>query len=399
VIAYALLTDANPTRRSWPSYVGATILPSVAATAVIVGVATLAATTENAVLPPIMLDNVRLSPLWNYAAGSAVLLSILALAVLWFRQRSVLDLWLMVVMCAYVIEICLISFPVPARYSVGWYAGRIFGVLSGSFVLLVLVYEITMLYGQLLRAVLAQRREREARLMTGDAVAATIAHEIRQPLSGMITNADAGLRWLNRPNPDLDEAKHALQQIAADGHRAGAVIGSIRAIFTKDNRNRNFVDVNELVGETLELVRGELQMRRVLIQTEFQEPLPSIMGDRVQLQQVLLNLIANAIDSMADKYGTRVLCIRSEHASGGGVMVSVADTGAGISPQDIERIFNPLFTTKSGGMGMGLSICRSIIESHEGKLSVTQNNPRGAVFQLALPADRNVASSATMQRA
>jgi signal transduction histidine kinase len=154
-----------------------------------------------------MLDNVRLSPLWNYAAGSAVLLSILALAVLWFRQRSVLDLWLMVVMCAYVIEICLISFPVPARYSVGWYAGRIFGVLSGSFVLLVLVYEITMLYGQLLRAVLAQRREREARLMTGDAVAATIAHEIRQPLSGMITNADAGLRWLNSPNPDLDEAK------------------------------------------------------------------------------------------------------------------------------------------------------------------------------------------------
>jgi signal transduction histidine kinase len=207
VIAYALLTDANPTRRSWPSYVGAAILPSVAATAVIVGVATLAATTENAVLPPIMLDNVRLSPLWNYAAGSAVLLSILALAVLWFRQRSVLDLWLMVVMCAYVIEICLISFPVPARYSVGWYAGRIFGVLSGSFVLLVLVYEITMLYGQLLRAVLAQRREREARLMTGDAVAATIAHEIRQPLSGMITNADAGLRWLNSPNPDLDEAK------------------------------------------------------------------------------------------------------------------------------------------------------------------------------------------------
>jgi signal transduction histidine kinase len=102
---------------------------------------------------------------------------------------------------------------------------------------------------------------------------------------------------------------------------------------------------------------------------------------------------------MADKYGTRVLFIRSEHASGGGVMVSVADTGAGISPQDIERIFNPLFTTKSGGMGMGLSICRSIIESHEGKLSVTQNNPRGAVFQLVLPADRNVASSATMQRA
>src|SRR5205085_3819686 len=156
-------------------------------------------------------DTVRLSALWPYAAGSAALLSVLALIVLWTRRRSVLDLWLMVVMCAYVIEICLITFPVPARFSIGWYGGRIFGVLSGSIVLFVLLYEITTLYAGLLRAVLAERREREARLMTGDAVSASIAHEVKQPLSAMITSADAGLRWLGRAAPDVDEAKAAFE--------------------------------------------------------------------------------------------------------------------------------------------------------------------------------------------
>src|SRR6202011_5364853 len=130
--------------------------------------------------------------------------------------------------------ICLISFPNPARFTVGWYAGRIFGVLSGSLVLFVLLYEITTLYARLLRAVLAQRREREARLMTGDAVSASIAHEIKQPLSGMITSADAGLLWLDRTSPDLDEAKAAFNQIINGGHRAAAVIESIRATFKKD---------------------------------------------------------------------------------------------------------------------------------------------------------------------
>ena len=387
VIAYALLKEEQPAKQLWQGSVAAAILSSVAMTAVVVCAATFFVTAGDALLPRLMLDTVHLSDLWTYAAGFAALMNILALIVLWLRQRSVLDLWLMVVMCAYVIEICLISFPVPVRYSVGWYAGRVFGVLSGSLVLLVLLYEITMLYAQLLCAVLAQRREREARLMTGDAVAATIAHEVKQPLSGMIANADAGLRWLDRPTPDLDEAKDAFKQIAADGHRAGAVIGSIRAIFKKEARNRSSLDVNDLIEEALALVRDDLQKHRILIQTGLKEPLPRIKGDRIQLQQVLLNLITNAIDSMTAQDGPRVLSIRSEALDGGGVMVSVVDTGKGIGPQDIERIFNPLFTTKSDGMGMGLSICRSIIDAHEGKLSVAPNSPRGAAFQFVLPID------------
>jgi signal transduction histidine kinase len=281
----------------------------------------------------------------------------------------------------------MIAFPIPARYSVGWYAGRVFGFLSGSLLLFVLLYEITTLYARLLRAVLAQRREREARLITGDAVAATIAHEIKQPLSGIVTNADAGVRWLDRATPDVDEAKAAFKRIVAAGHRAGAVIESIRVIFKKDVQNRISLDINDLIGEAVALTRSDLQRQRIEVQVEPNAQVPQVRGDRIQLQQVLLNLITNAIDSMAANDGARVLCVRSEVHDSRGVKVSVADTGTGIGSQDLERIFNPLFTTKSGGMGMGLSICRSIIEAHDGRLWVAPNKPEGAVFWFMLPAD------------
>jgi signal transduction histidine kinase len=395
VIGYALLKDAYPAKRLWQGSVGAAILASIAATAAVVCAATFLVTAGDALLPRISLDPVRFSTLWLYYAGCLALLSVIALILLWIRLRSVLDLWLMVVMCAYVVEICLIAFPIPVRFSVGWYAGRVCGFLSGSLLLFVLLYEITILYAQLFRAVLAERREREARLITGDAVSASIAHEIKQPLSGMIMNAEAGLRWLDRTAPDLGEAKAAFMQIVADGHRAGAVIGSIRAIFKKDARNIASLDINELIGEALALTRDDLQRHRILLQAEPNARVPQVRGDRIQLQQVLLNLITNAIDSMAAKDGARVLCVRSEVHDSGGVIVSVADTGTGIGSQELERIFNPLFTTKSGGMGMGLSICRSIIEAHDGRLWVTPNKPEGAVFQFMLRADAATSAAAT----
>jgi signal transduction histidine kinase len=395
VIAYALLRDTDPARRLWRRSAAAGILSSVALTAAVVCAATFIVTAGDSLLPRINLDRVHFSTLWLYIASCLALLSVVAVIVLWIGRRSVLDLWLMVVMSAYVIEICMIAFPVPARFSFGWYAGRVFGLLSGSLLLFVLLYEITILYAQVLRAVLAQRREREARLMTGDAVSASIAHEIKQPLSAMITNADAGLRWLDRTTPDLDEAKAAFKQIVHAGHRAGAVIDGIRAMFKKDARNRTSLDINELIREALALAGDELRKHRVSVQAEPDDQLPRVKGDRVQVQQVLLNLITNAIDSMAAKDGSRVLRVRSEVHDGGSVIVSVADTGTGIGPQELERIFNPLFTTKSGGMGMGLSICRSIIEAHDGRLWVAPNKPEGAVFQFVLAADGAASAGAS----
>ena len=222
--------------------------------------------------------------------------------------------------------------------------------------------------------------------MTGDAVAAAIAHEIKQPLTAMITSADAGVRFLDRSTPNLDKAKEAFRRIATDGHRAGVVVESIRANFKNDDRTRTSLDVNELIQEALALERSDLRKHRILVQAETARELPAVRGNRVQLQQVLINLITNAIDAMAAEDAPRVLCVRSEACERDGVKVSVADSGAGISPQHLERIFNPLFTTKSDGMGMGLSICRAIIEAHEGRLSVSPNVPQGSIFQFTLRA-------------
>jgi signal transduction histidine kinase len=384
VIAYALSKGADPSERLWQGTVHSGIAVSVAFTAAVVLAAAIFCIAGETLLPGIMLDPLRFSPLWPYVVGAPIAsLCICALIVLWIRRRSMLDLWLMVVMCLYLIEVPLSYYPIPIRFSGGWYAVRIIGFISSSLVLIVLLYEITTLYARLLHAVHAQRREREARLITGDAVAATIAHEVKQPLAGMITRADAGLRFLNRGVPELDEAREAFKQIAADGHRTGAVIESIRTIFKKGDRIRASLDLNGLITETLALAGGDLKKHRVSVETELDEHLPEVSGDRIQLQQVLVNLIANAIDSMSDIGGSRVLSVRSQIQDDGDIRISIADTGAGVGPQDIDRIFNPLFTTKANGMGMGLAICRSIMEAHDGRLWAAPNTPRGTVFHFS----------------
>ena len=387
VIGYALLKDADSSKRSWPGTVRAQIALSVALTAAVVSTAAVFFIAGDAFLPRVASDSRQFSSQWPYFIGAPVALAnVSALIVLWIRRRSMLDLWLIVVICLYLIEVPLSYYPDPERFSVGWYTVRVFGVLASSLVLIVLLYEIETLYARLLGAFLAQRREREARLMTGDAVAASIAHEVKQPLTAMITSANAGFRFLDRPTPNLDRAKEAFKHIAADGHRAGEVVEAIRANFRSDIRTRTSLDVNELIREALALERDDLEKQRILVQAEPNERLPEVRGNRVQLQQVLLNLIANAIDAMAGRDEPRVLCVKSGAYEDDGVVVSVSDTGEGVSPQDIGRLFNPLFTTKSDGMGMGLPICRAIIEAHGGRLWFSPNTPRGAIFQFVLHA-------------
>src|SRR5215212_7574307 len=306
VIGYTLSKDEDPRRRFAQGEVRSAILRSIAWTAT--GGAALAflCIRGTTLLPRIMLDQYRFVPEWPYVVGAPIAaLCTLALVVLWFRRRSILDLFLMVVLCAYLIEIPPHYYPFPGRFSSGWYAVRVTSLLSSSIVLVVLLYEITALYGALLGAVLRQRREREARLMTGDAVAASIAHEVKQPLTAMITSADAGFRFLDRSTPNLDRAKQAFKRIATDGHRAGVVVEGIRANFKTDDRTRTSLDVNELIEEALTLERGDLQKHRILVQAETAGYLPDVRGNRSQLQQVLINLITNAIDSMAAKEDPR----------------------------------------------------------------------------------------------
>jgi signal transduction histidine kinase len=387
VIAYTLLKDRDASTRPLQRKGSREILRSVVLTVVGATAVGLLCVMGGSGLPPIMLDANRFVANWPYVVGAPIgLLCGTALVVLWLRRRSVLDLFLMVVLCAYLIEIPPHWYPAPARFSTGWYAVRVTSLISSCVVLIVLLYEITALYGSLLAAMLSRRREREARLMTGDAVAASIAHEVRQPLTAMITTADAGLRFLDRSAPNLDRAKEAFKRISSDGHRAGDVLGSIRANFKSDAGDWVALDVPQLVQDVLALGRGDLQRHRIVVRAESSEKVPPVTGNRIQLQQVLLNLIVNAIDAMAERGEPRVLTLRFEACDGDSVALSVADTGHGIGPREAERIFSPLFTTKSDGMGMGLAICRSIIEAHQGRLWFTPNNPHGAVFHISLPA-------------
>jgi len=388
VLGYALLKDAEVGQEHWRGAVGAKVVVSVAAAAALVVAAIVFDILVETYVPTAYLERLSSSTRYAYYVGTPVLvMSGLAVVVLGLRRSSVLDLWLMVVMCLFAIEVPLSFWRSPNRFSMSWYTFRGIGIVASSLILVVLLCEISTLYIRLLRAINALGREREARLLTGDAVAAAMAHEVRQPLSAIVTTAGAGLRFLDRQMPACDKAMESFRRIAADGHRADAVIEGVRAIFKKSLREKTSLDVNEIIQETLALEHDELRKHKILVQTAPAARLPEVHGDRVQLQQVLLNLITNAIHAMQAQDQLRVLIVKSDLSEDGGVVVSVADTGLGIDPRDVHRIFNPMFTTKHDGMGMGLGICRSIVEAHEGRLWVTPNTPRGAVFQFTLSAE------------
>ena len=224
------------------------------------------------------------------------------------------------------------------------------------------------------------------RVATAGELTASIAHEINQPLAAMVTSANAALRWLMNNTPDLDEARAAMNNIVSAGHRASEVIGSVRAMFRKDGQTKEPINLNNLVKEVLGFVRMELQTQEVLTQTELTEPLPSVLGHNGQLQQVVLNLIRNAaeaMDSMSNR--ARVLRVKTAIHDRAGVLLSIEDSGTGIDPNQLNRIFESFFTSKSEGMGIGLSICRSIVEAHGGRIWASSDGHDGSVFNILLP--------------
>jgi PAS domain S-box-containing protein len=241
---------------------------------------------------------------------------------------------------------------------------------------------------QLEAALRATRRElaRVSRQTTIGAMAASIAHEINQPLTAIVANANASLRLLARG--DSSEVQAALKRIVGDGLRAGQAVAGVRAIFGKEGRKKSSVSINELVREVLALAGGELKSQRVSLQVELHRDLPRVTADRVQLQQVLLNLIMNAVEAMSSVANReRSLLVKSELHGARDVLIAVEDSGPGINPNDMDRIFDAFFTTKSHGMGLGLSICKSIIESHGGRLWASTRNPHGSVFYVQLPCE------------
>jgi PAS domain S-box-containing protein len=224
------------------------------------------------------------------------------------------------------------------------------------------------------------------RQMTMGAMTASIAHEVNQPLAAIVANANAGLRWLARGKPDLAEVRGILKRIVSDGLRASKVIASIRSMFGKDPGETSPLTVNDLIEEVLNLVNGELSGHKIALQKEMPDGLPTVIANRVQIQQVLVNLIMNAIEAMSSiTKHERVLIVKSEAFQSNYVLITLQDSGTGIDPTHMDRIFDAFFTTKDRGMGMGLSICRSIVESHRGQLWALPNNPHGTIFHVKLP--------------
>jgi C4-dicarboxylate-specific signal transduction histidine kinase len=231
-------------------------------------------------------------------------------------------------------------------------------------------------------------------------LAASIVHEVTQPLTGIVTNGNACLHWLEAAPPNIEKARTAVKRIIRDSDRASEVICDIRGLVKKAPPRMEPIDLNDLISRMLTLANNEMTRNQVQAQTELAADLPSVLGDRVQLQQVLLNLIMNAIEAMTSITGARMLTIKSQHLQArGSVTIAVRDSGVGLDSQGAKRLFDAFFTTKPQGMGMGLSICHNIIESHEGHLTGANNVDRGATFEFTLPARRETSNRVDMATA
>ena len=225
-----------------------------------------------------------------------------------------------------------------------------------------------------------------SRVTTMGELTASLAHEVNQPIAAAVTDANTCLRWLNRDHPDVEEARQAASRVVKDATRAAEIVSRTRLLFKKGTPQWELVDINAIIREMVALMRSEVTRHSISVRTELAD-IPRVTGDRVQLQQVVMNLMINAIDAMKDGDGTRELAVKSQRAENQQLLVSISDTGVGLPPLQADQIFNAFFTTKPHGTGMGLRISRSIIESHGGRLWAADNFPRGASFHLTLPVE------------
>jgi signal transduction histidine kinase len=370
---------------------------SVAATIVLVGAIFWFVTRHHDLLPVTFVDVKPLSLFRRVVGGVSVLaLGGITLCLLWIRRRTLLDEWLVVTLCALLIEVALASVLSGDRYTVSWYAGRFYQLVTATAVMVVLLVETTTLYAHVARSAAeeSERRYREMqmelahanRVATMGQLSASIAHEVSQPIAGTITNAQASLRLLDAQPLNVNGLRRALERIVRDGNRAGEVVDRVRALVKKAPPRSDVLDVNKALIEIVRLTQGEVAKHGVSTQTQLASDLPQIEGDRVQLQQVMLNLIVNAAEAMdAVPEGARHLLVSTARTEADHVLVAVQDSGPGIDATALDDIFSAFYSTKPDGLGMGLSICRAIVEAHGGRLSAA-SGPHGALFQFTLPA-------------
>jgi signal transduction histidine kinase len=405
VIAYAFMSDdrrhviaASTAHRA--------ILITIVATVLLVLALTWVSTAGEPLLPHVIAGDRRTSS-FPYISGSVWLLAVIALAILWWRRRrTVIELWLAVVLCAWVGEIALSVVLAPARFSIGFYFGRLYGVIAASVVLIVLLSETTALYARLARATATERRVRERRLSEMEAmlshlsrvsdlghVVTSLIHEVNQPLAA-IGNYLAALQRLAAMG-DKEKVASTIEKTLGQSERAREIIRRLREFVARREIDRRPEPLATTVEDAIGVAQAATGRTGVEIETVLEPSAAMVVIDRIQIQQVLVNLIRNASEAMVESESPRRhLTIASRPLGLEKLELSIADTGPGLPPALREKLFQPFVTTKAAGMGVGLSICRFIIEAHGEKLKVADNAGGGTVFSFTLPLAAGAAAAA-----
>jgi signal transduction histidine kinase len=385
LLAYALLTIDNRAQPLSKAPAQSAIRWSVVGAIVLTCSLTWLATAGTHLLPPIVLDNNRISSLVVYPIWLAILISAGAISVLAFRRRSVLNQWLMVVAFVYIGELAFSGLFPSVRFSLGFYAGRVFSIITASIVLSILLAETTRLYVLLARSNTKLLREQNNKLMKFEAIVAAISHEIRQPLGAIELNSSTTQLILDQAPVDVDEIRTIIGETNDAARRITETLNGFRSLFGSIDQKREPVGMNGLILDVLKLSQTEMNDHGVLARTKLTSDLPAICGDRNQLHQVIYNLVHNAIDAMSETASReKIMEVRTNIWDRDAIIVEVLDNGPGIDPERLSDVFEAFVTTKTHGMGLGLAICRKIVERHDGQIWASDAVPRGTHFRIVL---------------
>jgi len=387
ILVYTFSKNAAGVGSPSGSSTKANIIVTIASVLATVAIATWIVTTKTEYLPVFYPSAANAQTRFgNYINLALWLWGATALAMLFVRRRTILDLWLMVTLLACMPNFLVAMIGSSVRFTIGWYAARGFVLFSSCILLTVLIIETMFLYLRLASAVSLQRRERTNRLLSVDAVTGAIAHELNSPLGAIALNANTAVSQLRATPSKLEGIEDILSDIEADSHRASAIISSIRELTTKTSDEEASTSAEDAGRLALRLLNHDLQINAVSVTTAFRGNLPKVRMAGMKLEQVLLNLVKNAIDAMTySPAEARRLRLETSFDGRSTVLISVQDSGPGISAEDRERIFDPFFTTKPGGMGLGLAISSTLLEHSGGKLRLVKSAIDGSTFELALP--------------
>ncbi|MCS3765776.1 MULTISPECIES: MASE4 domain-containing protein [Bradyrhizobium] len=388
VLVYAISKDTIGNSKFPAGSKMAPIIVTVGGVLATIAVLTWIVCTKTEYLPSFFTNDIRLQTKFGNQVNLALWLwGATATAVLLLRRRTILDLWLIVTLLAYMPSFLVAIIGSSIRFTIGWYAARCFVLVASCMLLSVLIVETIFLYSRLASAIILQGRERANRLLSIDAVTAAIAHELRTPLAAISLNANTARSQLRSKPPELDQMDDILSDIEGDSFRANEIITSIRELSKKTTDRSASTRIEDAVRLILRLLHHELTVHEVAVTTEFESSLPEVHLDSTQLQQVLLNLVKNAVDAMHSlPPEARHLRLTASLNGQSRILLSVEDSGPGIPVEDRERIFDPFFTKKSAGIGLGLAIASSLVAGFGGTLRLAKSDCAGSVFQIEIPA-------------